>query len=270
MGLIKDFLGVNAGDAAEDAANIQAAAGERGIDFLERGTERGLGFYEPFGGIAQRAVDLSGFLADPQAQFDFLQSNPLFQMSLDQLNQGTAAQAAARGRLSAGDTLQQLTNNTMLAAMPLIDRQRQDIGNLLNLGSGIAGSQAATSVAAAPQISNLITDIGAAQAGGIVGAQNARNQGLNNLMQLGGMLALSDSRLKVDLEIVGQENGYDIYQWNWNELAFDKFDLSGSAKGVMSIDVREKNPEAIHNIEGFDVIDYGAIGITPEYFTNGD
>jgi len=103
-----------------------------------------------------------------------LQNNPLFQASLDNANQQTLQSAAARGRLSSGDTLQQLSQNTLLSASPLIQQQKQSIGDLLTIGQNVAGNQG-----------NLLTGGAAAQAGGLIGGANARTQGVNNILNLG-------------------------------------------------------------------------------------
>jgi len=143
--------------------------------------------FDPFAQVAQQGVDLAGFLTDPQAQFDFIQQNPLFQLGLENVNQQIGKSAAARGRLSAGDTLQQLTQASTLASQPLIDRQRQDILNLLNLGQGVAGQQASTDLTTASQVTDLLTGGAAAQAAGEVGAANARSGLLGNVLSLGSM-----------------------------------------------------------------------------------
>lgn len=163
-----DQLTGKAGErAAIEAGDIQA-------DFARQAS----GLLDPFQQLGQQGLSQSQFLTDPQAQFDFLQSNPLFQASLDNANRQTSQLAAARGRLSSGDTLQQLSQNTLLAASPLIQQQKQSIGNLLNIGQNVAANQG-----------NLLTGEGAALAGGIVGGQNARAGGLNNILNLGGQIA---------------------------------------------------------------------------------
>jgi len=172
-------------DAAVDAADAQILAGQEASTLLD-----------PFQRIGRQGIVRSGFLTDPDAQFDFLQSNPLFQQIQEQNQQVTGdAQealfktAAARGRLSAGDTIQQTANlgeqsarNLLLASQPLIADQKQSIGDLLNFGQATAVNQG-----------NLRTGIGAAQAGGIVGAQNALNQGtqasINNVNSQAALLS---------------------------------------------------------------------------------
>ena len=156
-------LGRDAARAAEEAGEIQATAGGQASALLD-----------PFQGLGTSGIEQAGFLTDPQAQFDFLQNNPLFQASLDNANQQTLQSAAARGRLSSGDTLQQLSQNTLLSASPLIQQQKQSIGDLLTVGQNVAGSQG-----------NLLTGQAAARAGGIVGGANAQTQGTQNLFNLG-------------------------------------------------------------------------------------
>lgn len=159
-------LGGDAADAALDAAALQATAG---------GQAKAL--FDPFQVLGTSGIEQAGFLTDPQQQFDFLQSNPLFNLGLENLNQQTQRSAAASGRLGATDTNQQLINNALLAASPLIGQQKQSIGDLLNVGQQTASAQG-----------NLLTGIGAAQAGGLVGAANAQQQGIGNILQLAGAL----------------------------------------------------------------------------------
>lgn len=186
MGFIKDTLrdltGRTAADAARESAGIQAAAGQQAIGTVGEAAARAQGFLSPFEQVGQQGLSQAGFLGDPNAQFDFLQNNPLFQQSLDLRDRNTAAAAASGGRLSAGDTALQFGNNLLLSAQPLLDRQRQDIFGQLNFGSGIAGQQAGIEQGLGSNIANLQTGIGATQAGGIVGAANARQAGTTNLL----------------------------------------------------------------------------------------
>jgi hypothetical protein len=182
---IDALTGKTAAEASVEAAQIQAGAGQSAIEKQEEAAQRAQAFFDPFSGVAERGVEASSFLADPQAQFDFLKNNPLFQLALDNANRQTKQMAAAGGRLSAGDTLQQLSNNVLLSSSPLIDRQRQDINQLLNLGTGVAGARANIETGRGTNISNLLTDIGNVQAGGLVGGANAQTQGTQNLLDLG-------------------------------------------------------------------------------------
>jgi len=186
--IVDDLTGRTAADAATRSASQQTAAGQQAIGTIGDAAARAQGFFDPFQSIGQQGLSQASFLGDPQAQFDFLQNNPLFQMGLNNLNQQTNQSAAAGGRLSTGDTLQQLTNNSLLAASPLIDRQRQDILAQLGIGTGLAGQQAGIEQNLGSNIANIQTGIGAAQAAGTVGAANARQQGTGNLFNLAGSI----------------------------------------------------------------------------------
>lgn len=257
-----DLLGTGAQEAAERSAQEQEAFAREALQAELAAREQAQGFFSPFAGLGQLGIDQANFLIDPQAQFDFLQNNPLFDLGLQNLNQQTQSSAAARGRLSAGDTLAQLQNNALLAAQPLIDRQSQGISGLLNLGTGIAQSQANTAIGQGSNVGNILSNIGAIRAGGIVGGQNARSLGTENLGQIAGLVGsfFSDSRLKENAEIVGKENGYDVWEWDWNDAA-KKFGLVGKSKGVMLIDVIEKDPDAVSYESGFGKVNYDMIEV---------
>ena len=189
MGFVDRLSGKTAAEAAQQAGEIQAGAGRNAADFATRkGNEAGA-LLNPFINIGKGGVNQAGFLTDPNAQFDFLQNNPLFQLGLDNANTQTLQSAAARGRLSAGDTLQQLNQNALLAASPLIQQQKQSIGDLLTIGQNAALNKGSVLQNTAANRGNLLTGAAAAQAGGIVGAENARSQGQENLLNLGGQIA---------------------------------------------------------------------------------
>lgn len=215
-GAFDDVTGKTSADAARESAEIQAQAGQAGIERVEEGRERAQDFFSPFDAVGQRGLERLGelgpqddfdFQDDPQADFEFLQNNPLFKFALDNANRRTGARAAAGGRINAGDTLSQLTNNAFLQASPLLDRKRrdldrrlldrnqnrdrsrQDIFGLLDRGIGVAGGRAGIEQGASANVSNLLTDIGASRAGGVVGAANARQGGIGNILDLAGTIS---------------------------------------------------------------------------------
>ena len=176
-------VGVNvaankASNSAEDTAKAAAEAAGVQSDF---GAEASA-LLDPFQEVGQQGLDQAGFLTDPDAQFDFLQNNPLFQLGLDNANRVTQQSAAARGRLSAGDTFQRLNDNALLTAAPLIADQKNSIGSLLNFGQATAANQG-----------SLLTGQGASLAGGIIGGQNALNAGaqadINSTESIAALLA---------------------------------------------------------------------------------
>ncbi|MCC2615930.1 hypothetical protein LJ739_06725 [Aestuariibacter halophilus] len=171
MGFFDRLTGKTAADASREAAQTQVEYGEKASSLLD-----------PFKKIGEQGLNLSGFLTDPNQQYEYLQGNPIFQASLDNANNVTSRIAAARSRLSAGDTALDLSKNFLTSAYPLIQDQKQSIGDLLNFGQATAINQG-----------NLLTGQGAALAGGIVGGENARAQGYQNLFDLSGSILGSDT-----------------------------------------------------------------------------
>ncbi len=236
------ILGGDAADAAEEAAALQKTAA------VEAGA-----LFDPFAALGQQGLEQAGFLTDPNAQFNYLQSNPLFQMGLDNLNQQTQRTAAATGRLSGDDTAMQFNQNALLAASPLLNQQTANINNLLGYGLQTAGSQG-----------NYLTGGAAAEAAGMVGAENARTQGTNNLLNLVGSAAtyFSDIRLKNNITSIGVENDFNKYSWTWNEKA-NELGLYGESFGVMAQEVAAAHPDAvILDDNGYFKVNYEKIGVS--------
>jgi hypothetical protein len=260
-----DLAGTHAAGEAKDASKAAESAQQdalgRSIAETRRATEEGQGFLAPFGGVGLQGVEQAGFLTDPQAQFDFLQNNPLFQMGLDNANRQTQQSAASRGRLSSGDTLQELNQNALLTASPLIQSQKQSIGDLLNFGGGIATNQANTAIGEGSQISNAFENQGNITSAGIQGRNKIQADTTANQQQLAGQIfsMFSDPALKTNIKSTGSKNGFNTYSWDWNELA-NKVGLSGSGVGVMADEVKAIKPEAVTIDRGFMKVNYNMIG----------
>tara|TARA_R110001606_G_scaffold396341_1_gene570285 strand:+ start:382 stop:1068 length:687 start_codon:yes stop_codon:yes gene_type:complete len=183
------FTGSEDAKAAKGAGRVQEQASKDAAAGVRVAGDTALDRFSGLNEVGQQGIDLAGFLGDPNAQADFAQNNPLYQLGLDNLNQQTNKSAASRGRLTAGDTLTQLQNNSTRAAAPLIDRQRNDILNLLNIQQGVSGQQANIDLGVETDIANLLTGGAAAKAAGIVGAQNARSGAIGNVLDVGMMIA---------------------------------------------------------------------------------
>ena len=73
------------------------------------------------------------------------------------------------------------------------------------------------------------------------------------------IFALSDERLKDDIELIGNEKGYNIYTWTWNKIA-KKLGVNSPTKGVIAQEVMRTNPDAValHD-SGYYMVNYGAL-----------
>jgi hypothetical protein len=329
MGFIRDLTGKTAVNAAKqsgellteaalegsqlqsqgflDSANTSAnsalmAANQQSQGFRDANaaqvqtSNRASAMFDPFARLGQSGVNQASFLTDPNQQFDFLQNNPLFQMGLDNANQQTLGNAASRGRLSSGDTLQQLTNNSLLTAQPLIQDQKNSIADLLRFGTNAAtnqgnilldqGQTTATSAnnavgaqaqgilnsgnaiasgqfGSANALADGITNAANARATGIIGESNARGDRAGNVAELGTQILsglFSDPQLKTNIVKTGEQNGFNIYQWDWNEAAL-KLGLSGKGAGVMADEVQAVMPQAVITDQGYMKVNYSMIGV---------
>ena len=262
-----DLAGTHAAEQARQASGQAQSELERAIqlaiDEQRRAGGEAQDFLSPFGGVGLQGVDQAGFLTDPQARFDFLQNNPLFQSSLNLLDRDTAAAAASGGRLQAGDTALQFQNNALLAAQPLLDRQGRGITDLLNFGSGIARSQANTALGVGSDVSGLIQSRGNVGATGILNRNQINADTTAGQQQLAGTIfsMFSDPRLKDNIRITGKQNGFNIWSWTWNKIANDKFDLFGDSFGVMVPEVLTKHPKAVSYQDGYGKVNYSMIGV---------
>lgn len=88
--------------------------------------------------------------------------------------------------------------------------------------------------------------------------QNASNmQGLFGLLGAGAQayaynpMAWSDRRLKRDIVRIGERNGLPLYVWRyvWGALGI----------GHMADEVRRVKPEAVHSVNGYDLVNYGVL-----------
>lgn len=262
LGITAGISGQTAGEASQQASAIQVEAAREARQINLDATARAQEFFEPFAGSAARGLEASQFLADPEAQFDFLQNSPLVGLARQNALDVTGGVVSTRDRLSAGDTLDQLNKNILLSANPIIDRQREDVTTLLNLGTNIAGSQANIETGQAARISDLTTGIGAAQAAGNIGEANAQAAGAQNVASIAGA-ALSffcDERLKENVKSIGFMGDNRWYSWKWNKRAEKELGLHGTDRGVIAQEVKKTNPDAVtlHD-SGYYKVNYGAL-----------
>lgn len=130
-----------------------------------------------------RTADTTAFEARGRQGLEEI--NPLVSFLRDEGFQDIQESAAARGRLGAGGTLQDLTRfNTNLTAtvVPQLQQQRfNQLFNLLGLGSNAATGQGTAGLQTANNISNLLGQQGAAQAQGAISQSNIATNALGQL-----------------------------------------------------------------------------------------
>lgn len=134
-----------------------------------------------------------------------LTSNPLYKTAMELGNQSILANASATGGLRGGNTNyslgylpDQVLTNTMQTQIGNLGtslngingllagfgNQVQQQGNLINLGENAAAGTGQAAMSTGNNITSLLGQAGAAQAGGTLGTTNAITGGINNLTSL--------------------------------------------------------------------------------------
>ena len=164
--------GKRAAGAARESAQLQADSAREARDQMER-------LNKPYLELGESAIPgLQQFIDDPTG-FNYLNENPMFNAAVDYGSERIENYASAGGRLNSGGTVDQLFQNYLATGDRLVNSGFQRAMAPVQLGQSSANFQGANAA-------NLITDAGAAQAGGVVGAANAKNQSLSNTLGFAG------------------------------------------------------------------------------------
>jgi len=83
-----------------------------------------------------------------------------------------------------------------------------------------------------------------------------------NRQAIGTIAALaifSDERLKDDITLIGKNGEYNIYKWQWNNIA-KKLGITSKPVGVLAQEILLIKPEAVSvNRNGYYMVNYGAL-----------
>lgn len=296
VGLTDSKAGERAAKASTNAANIQAQYQREALDYLKQQEELPTEIREAALPALAASFGLPGYEGgidlSRESAVQAAQQSPLYQALLGGQAAGEESilrNAAATGGLRSGNiqsaladfstnlqnqallqsydeqqrlNQQQLGGLQSLAGLssyaPQIAQQTSAIGQTLGQGQVAAGQARATG--AQQDIGNLL---GAAQLGGSLyssGALSALGSGISSAV--GGIASFfSDKKLKKNIKLIGTENGYKKYSWDWNDKAND-LGLAGNAYGVIADDIELTNPEAVGMRDGYKTVNYEMIGVS--------
>lgn len=182
------------------------------------------------------------------------QGSEAWKNAMDQQNRnktfayGNAANQAITGATGQTQALQQMGIAGLGANITARDAPINEYESLLGRGGGSATAQT-------PDISGAF---GQQYQGALAGynAQNAANNQTNaDVMSLiaAGLMFFSDRRLKTDVERIGcLSNGIPVYRfrYKWGPQLHI---------GVMADEVKKVNPDAVVEIDGIQLVNYGAL-----------
>jgi len=196
----------------------------------------------------------------PQGKGAFVQGlmqDPFYQGMLDVGEEAVLRGASATGGLRSGSTSEALARNNQAILRGLYGEQVAGLQGMAGLPSY------------APQIAQATSGIGQTLAQGQIGAaqaqQTGQQQSMGNIMGLGqlgiGIAGLfSDRKLKENIVEIGKQGVHKIYTWTWNKLA-EGLGLSGEGYGVMADEVENIKPDAVSIKDGYQFVDYQALGV---------
>ena len=246
------ITGRGAAKAAKQGAETQAAYQREALDYLKQREQLPSQFRD--GALTQLGglFGLEG--GDPNAMQN-MQSNPIFQATQGMLplqEEAILRNQSATGALRSGATDAMLAENQRWNTL---QAYQNTMGGLQNL----AGLQSY-----APQIAQGIAGIGKTMAQGQIASDQAKQQGIGNMMNLGmnavALAGFSDARLKKNIKASGDRRGHAWYTWTWNDVA-EKIGLSGESEGVLAQEVAKTNPDAVGMREGFLTVNYEKLGL---------
>lgn len=180
------------GDAAKDAADAQAQSSAEGIEEQRRQFDKLVELLSPYAKAGEGALSAQQNLlglggADAQrAAIQGIELSPYFQSVAQQGENAILQNSSATGGLRGGNVQGALGQFRPALLNSLVQQQFQNLGGITSLGQNAAAQTGNAGMQSASNIGNLLSQAGSARAGGIIGAQNAQNQLIGNLTQLGG------------------------------------------------------------------------------------
>ena len=264
--------GMMQADAAEDAANIQAGAAGQGIAEQRRQFDALQALLKPYteAGVPaleqqQAFLGLRGPEAE-QAAIDRISSGAGFQESVRQGEEALLQRASATGGLRGGNIQGALAQFRPALLNQALEQQYSRLGGMTTLGQRSAAGVGAAGMETGTNVANLLSQQGAALAGGELGQAKAYGQVLNMPAQFLGMQygaggkagmgfgnMFSDRRLKKNIkQISTRPDGLNVYE-------FDYVWGGGRQIGLMAQEVQTIYPGAVSESGGYLMVDYSKV-----------
>ena len=207
--------------------------------------------------LAQQ-VNLQNMAAQNQArQFGAQQA-----MTAQQLNQ-TAGLQGAQMRLNAANQMgglgQQAFNTSQAIQQQQMQQGLMQQGLQQSLIDAARGQYAGFTGAPAQSLALPMAALGATPNQSTT--TQSRSPGLFDYLSLGtGLYALSDIRLKKDIKLLGNENGHNVYSWEWTDEGKRIAGPSQPKVGVMAQELQETHPHLVKlGPDGFLRVDYSGL-----------
>lgn len=242
----RPLLGIGQERAAQGAADVQSQQFQQIADL-----------YRPFAEFGQQQLPQLAASATPeglgQNLLDLSESGAL-QPLIDERQRASQQALASTGLRRSGAAAREAANipsSALLGIENLLSGRQQQAVNV-----GLGGVQG---------VSGALQGLGQSQASGMLGAEAGRQQGFQNLLNLGGsvasLFALSDVRLKENFADTGKRVGpFPIYSFDWSDEAKRLYGLEGGGVSWMAQDVERVHPDKVALDEnGYLRVDYQSV-----------
>lgn len=179
--------------AAGKAAEAQTESSQAAIDEQRRQFDKLTALLSPYaqagtGALAQQQALLGLKGADQQKYYTKqIENSPYFKSVAQQGENAILQNASATGGIRGGNTQGALAQFRPQLLNQLVQQQYQNLGGITSLGQNAAAQTGNAGMQSAGNIGNLLAQQGQAQAGGYLGQAQATNQGISNLIGLGGL-----------------------------------------------------------------------------------
>jgi hypothetical protein len=265
--------GMMQADAAGDAAGMQAAASQAGIEEQRRQFDALRELLKPYveagtPALAQQQALLG--MGGPEAEraaIERIQGGVGFQESVRQGEEALLQRASATGGLRGGNIQAALAQFRPAMLREAIDQQYSRLGGMTSLGQQSAAGVGTAGMETGSAIARLQAERGAALAGGELGQAKAFSGILNLPAQVLGMQygaggkmgqpglsnVFSDRRLKKNIKQIGaRPDGLNVYE-------FDYIWGGGRQVGLMAQEVQSVYPGAVSESGGYLMVDYSKV-----------
>ena len=181
-------------EAAQQAAGVQAGMASEGIAEQRRQFDALTKLMSPYvtagtGALSQQQalLGLGGAEAQQQA-ISQIEKSPFFQAMAQQGENAMLQQASATGGLRGGNIQAALAQFRPGLLNQMVQQQFANLGGLTQIGQASAAGQAAQGMQSAGAVGNLLAQMGAAQAGGIMAKGGINRAVFGDALQVGGMI----------------------------------------------------------------------------------
>lgn len=186
--------GKDAEKAAQEAQAAQAAAGKNALEEQARQFNIGQENIKPWltagtGALTeqQKLMGINGY--NSTDSMNALQSSPGYTFRLSQGNRGLNALAGARGGMASGKAMTAASDWNQNQASNEYTNRLNQLSTLSNTGQTTADQLNTLGANYATNYGNTVTNNANAYGAGQIGMSNARQSGLNGLINLGGQIA---------------------------------------------------------------------------------